>query len=148
MLSALKSRLFCGSSFTFFALKKSVSVPEAAGVIVTGGGTGTAGIEMPPGAAVAGATAGWPSICGAAALGAAATVCVAVAGVGSCGCGNTGSAEAVVPARPTTATTLAAAPPARSRQRRAISFIDGGPSKRSRVRHTQRQAPTVSWPDC
>src|SRR2546426_10275659 len=59
MLSALKSRLFCGSSFTFFALKKSVSVPEAAGVIVTGGGTGTAGIEMPPGAAVAGAPAGW-----------------------------------------------------------------------------------------
>src|SRR6185369_14098315 len=128
--------------------KKSASVPEAAGVIVTGGGTGTAGIEIPPGATVAGATAGCPSICGAAALGATVTVCVTVAGIGSGGCGSTGSAEAVDPAKPTTAATLAAAPPARSRQRRAISFIDVGPSSAVRVQHIGGQAPTVSRAMC
>ena len=47
MLSALKSRLFWGSIWTPFALKKSASVPEAAGVIVTGGGAGTAGVDDP-----------------------------------------------------------------------------------------------------
>jgi len=40
MLSALKSRLFCGSSVTPFALKKSASVPEAAGAIVAGAARG------------------------------------------------------------------------------------------------------------
>src|SRR5258705_12826804 len=37
-------------------------------------------------------------------------------------------AEAVGPAKPTTAATPAAAPPARTRQRRGISFIRRGPS--------------------
>ena len=38
MLSALKSRAFCGSSATPLSLKKSVSVPDVAGVIGTGAG--------------------------------------------------------------------------------------------------------------
>lgn len=39
------------------------------------------------------------------------------------GCGKTGSAMAVVPAKPTTPATPAATPPARMRQRRAFSFM-------------------------
>src|SRR6185436_20415421 len=64
MLSAWKSRLFCGSSLTPFELKKSASVPVLAGVIVTGGGAGTAGAAMPAGIGVAGVTPGWPRACG------------------------------------------------------------------------------------
>src|SRR6267142_4009599 len=51
MVSALKSRLFCGSICTPLALKKSASVPEAAGVIVACGGAGTAGVKIPEGEA-------------------------------------------------------------------------------------------------
>src|SRR4029077_16287674 len=106
--------------------------------IVTGGGTGTAGGAIPPGAAatggVAGATPGWLIAWGAtrAAVGATVTVCVPVAGPGSVGCGNPGSAEAGGPAKPMTPATPAATPEARTPQRRAISFIDGDPSSAAR----------------
>ena len=114
-------------------------------MIVTGGGAGTAGAAIAGGHGVAGVTPGWPRACGvAAASGGTATVCVTVAGMGSGGCGSTGSADAVAPAKPTTAAMPAAAPPARTRQRRAISFIDGGPSSAVRGSSHLRQAPTVS----
>src|SRR3954469_16052759 len=135
MVSALKSRLFCGSIVTPLALKKSASVPEVAGAIVTGGGgAGAAGGALPPGSAAAGVTTGWPRACGAtaAALGATVTGCATVAGTGSGGCGSTGSAEPGAPAKPPTAATPAAAVPARIRQRRAISFIDVGPFQADR----------------
>src|SRR4029077_10046152 len=85
---------FCGSSPTPFALKKSASVPEAAGAIVTGGGAGSVGAEMPASSGVPGVTAGCPSACGAVAPASGATVivCVTVAGIGSGGCGDNGPA--------------------------------------------------------
>ena len=97
MLSALKSRLFCGSSLTPFSLKKSASVPEAAGAIVSGGGGGCRS-----GAAIAGGhrcRAGVDSRLARGlrgsrgAVGATVTVCVTVRGSGSGGSGNTGSAD-------------------------------------------------------
>src|ERR1700687_1773349 len=43
MLSALKSRPFCGCSLTPLSLKKSASVTEVAGTSVSGGGGGIGG---------------------------------------------------------------------------------------------------------
>ena len=51
----------------------------------------------------------------------AVTVAVAAAGAGGTGC--TGSAEALAPVKPSTATDPAATPPTNTRQLRAILFI-------------------------
>ena len=76
-----------------------------------------------------------------AASGVGATVTVTVTGAGTGGAGTTGSAEAVVPAKPTTPAMPAAAPPATIRQRPALLNIvcffrsaDSFGSTRSQVR--------------
>src|SRR6478735_5121655 len=99
MFSALNPLLTCGSSVTLCSLKKSLSVPEAAGRMVGATATGTAG---------------------AAALRPAAGT---VPGAGCGGSGRVGSADAVVPANPTTPATPAATPPVTSPQRRAFANI-------------------------
>src|SRR5882757_4692393 len=135
MLSALKSLADCGSRPTFLLFRKSVMVPEAAGTIVGGAATATGAVAtfMPAAGwtpAASAAAAGWPNApwMGADAGAAGGTVpawtvivCVMVAGAGSAGCGSVGSAEAVVPARPTTQATPAAKPPIRRPQRRAFT---------------------------
>src|SRR6185295_15564253 len=96
---------------------------------------------MPPGAAAAAAAAapGWPTSCGTAraALGAAGVkaavgvrgaFCDTADGPGCGGSGSTGSAEAMAPAKTKTPTVAAATLVAGVLQRRAISFIDVGPS--------------------
>ena len=81
--------------------------------------------------------------------GATVTVCVTVTGAGSGGAGRAGSAEAVVPAKPTTAAMPAATPPATTRQLRA--FVQHrARSFRSRTRYPLglRRTATPGQADC
>jgi len=114
-------------------LKNSAKVPDvagASGVTVDSAvaGAEAAAVEAAGVAAVsAAAAAAAVAVAVAGVCGVTVTVCVAVtvavaaAGVGGTGC--TGSAEALAPVKPSTATDPAATPPTNTRQWRAILFI-------------------------
>ena len=119
--------------------------PRRGRVIVTGGGGRRPVSDRRRRSRVAGVTPGWPAACGGRRSRGRhhVTVCVTVAGPGQRRLREDRLGRAVAPAKPTTPATPAATPPARIRQRRAISFIDVGPSERCGV-VTFGQAPTVS----
>jgi hypothetical protein len=94
------------------------------GAAATADVCGSAVAGVPAAASVAGAgAADGAGVAGAAASGVTVTVCVTVTGAGSGGAGGMGSADALAPAKPTTAADTAATPPITTRQLRAYLFI-------------------------